>query len=459
MNIRNAFRFSRKKLPLAAVLVAGAANPVLAQTWPPTPLSETALYSFTGSAAGGSPGLVTLLADSKGALYGTTLAGGANGNGVVFKLAPPAFGKSQWTESVLYSFSASDGAGPYSGLVRDSVGALYGVTQLAPGTANLGAAFRLTPPVSPSTQWSYARIYDFALATGADPYGPPVFDNMGALIGAARYGGYYNGGTIYKITPPASAGAPWTGAALYNFTAGADGANPQFLSADSNGTIYGTTQGGGSGGKGVVFKLTPSGANCTPVFPNLWCETVLYKFSGTDGAAPLAGLSMDSSGTLYGTTSAGGAHNLGVVFSLTPPIPPSTQWQETVLYSFAGGQDAATPYSPVTLMGGSLYGATYNGGGTGCGGLGCGALFQLAPPVAPATRWTENILYRFAAGGDGGFPQGGLIFNELRFGAGLAAYGVTNVGGTSNAGVVFALQCAKATREVFGGAQHAACTP
>jgi uncharacterized repeat protein (TIGR03803 family) len=451
MNPRDAFRHLPKPL-LTTLLLASATAPVLAQTWPPAPLSEATLYSFSGGADGASPAWVTLQADEKGALYGTTALGGGGGSGTVFKLTPPGPGKSQWSETTLYSFSGgADGGTPTAGLARDYSGALYGVTTVG-GAAGQGVAYKLTPPVPPSTQWSYAKIFDFVASMGANTYTAPSLDGAGALVGVAANGGASGGGTIYKLTPPASSGGQWTGVALYNFASGADSGNLYAtLVVDTSGAIYGTSLLGGSAGYGAVLKLTPPDANCAPVAPNLWCKTVLHDFGGSDGAKPMSGLTMDkSSGLLYGTTLQGGANNKGVVFSLTPPVPPSTQWLETVLYSFTGGQDDSAPDVPLTLMGGALYGAT-------SGRNGYGTLFELAPPAAPTMHWTENVLYRFTGGSDGGFPGGGLTFNAFRFGAGLAIYGVAGAGGASNFGTVFSLQCAKAAREVFGGAQHTAC--
>jgi uncharacterized repeat protein (TIGR03803 family) len=455
MSIGDAFRLLYR-LPLASLLLTGA--PALAQTWPPGPLSEATLYSFPGGAGGAGPLYVTLVADSKGALYGTTDGGGANGFGAVFKLTPPAPGTTQWSETTLYSFSGYDGANPDSGLVRASNGALYGVTT-AGGANAVGVAYQLTPPVPPYTQWSFSKIYDFAQPTAAQPYAAPVFDGAGALIGSAAYGGAHGMGAIYKLTPPNGSGNPWTETTLFSFTGHADGSNPYSqLFIDTSGAIYGTASTGGASNGGLVFQLTPPGANCTPVSPNLWCETVLHDFNLTDGASPLAGVTLDaSSGVFYGTAQYRGAHSMGVVYSLTPPVPPSTQWLHTVLYNFAGGLDGAVPRSPLTLIGGSLYGSTLQGGGTGCGGSGCGTLFQLSPPAAPTMRWAENIVYRFTGGVDSASPAGGLIFNALPFGFGSAAYGVAAGGGASSNGTVFSLQCARAAREVFGGGQHAAC--
>jgi uncharacterized repeat protein (TIGR03803 family) len=451
---RIAFRHRSTPL-LASFLLAATAAPALAQTWPPGPLSKATLYSFVG---GDGPLYVTLSTDSTGALYGTTFGGGS-GYGTVFKLTPPAPGTSQWTETALYSFTGgADGGNPYTGLAKDYGGALYGVTS-AGGQNSGGTAFKLTPPVPPSTQWSFAKIYDFGQSIGTGPYSAPIFDSAGALIGAAGGGGgAYGNGTIYRLTPPPTPGGRWTGVALYNFNGGDGGNSLATPVIDSSGAIYGAAQTGGTNNRGLVFKLTPPGANCRPVSPNLRCQTMLHSFGGSDGVEPMAGLVIDSaSGVLYGTTQYGGANNQGVVFSLTPPVPPSTQWLHTVLYSFAGGQDGATPQSPLTLMGGSLYGATTAGGGTGCMQYGCGTLFQLTPPAAPTFRWIENILYRFSSAPDGALATGGLIFNVLPFGFGSAIYGVVASGGASNHGTVFTLQCAKPTREVFGGAQHTAC--
>ncbi|QGM45759.1 choice-of-anchor tandem repeat GloVer-containing protein [Methylocystis heyeri] len=457
MKIRANFK-SSACLSLMSVLFAGASVEAFGQSWPPAPLSEGTLYSFTGGADGGAPQYVSLLADSNGALYGTATGGGAHFAGVAFKLTPPGFGKTQWTESVLYTFSGADGAVPIAGLLRDLSGALYGVTAVG-GANGFGVAFKLSPPVPPSTQWSYARIFDFAQSTGANPYGALIWDGAGGLVGAATTGGRNGVGAIYKLTPPASTGGQWTVSTLYNFTGGADGGSPySSLVAGAGGAIYGTASAGGSGGAGVVFKLTPPGANCTPVSPNRWCETVLHAFGGSDGAGPYASLTLDdASGTFYGTTSSGGASNQGAVFSLTPPVPPSTLWVETVLHSFAGGQDGAQLFSPLVLFGGALYGASRAGGGTGCGGSGCGALFKVTPPAAPSNRWAEQVLYAFTGGADGAAPYGGLTVSTLHFGLGAAIYGVANGGGASNAGTIFSLQCATPAREVFGGAQHVAC--
>jgi uncharacterized repeat protein (TIGR03803 family) len=182
------------------------------------------------------------------------------------------------------------------------------------------------------------------------------------------------------------------------------------------GNLYGTTFAGGSyvcsGGCGTVFKLTPSGT-----------ETVLYRFTGGDGANPTAGLIADASGNLYGTTELGGGANgcsggCGTVFKLTP------SGTETVLYRFTGGSDGASPFAALIADGaGNLYGTTFFGGASGHG-----TVFKLTP------SGTETVLYSFTGGSDGANPLAGLIAD-----AAGNIYGMTNNGGAGSFGTVFKL--------------------
>jgi uncharacterized repeat protein (TIGR03803 family) len=157
---------------------------------------------------------------------------------------------------------------------------------------------------------------------------------------------------------------------LYAFSGGADGGVPQAdVIRDAAGNLYGTTGFGGntsssclfgSAGCGVVFKLDPSGN-----------ETVLYAFSGMDGASPTAGLIQDAAGNLYGTTPFGGntssttcidAGGCGVVFKLDP------SGKETVLYTFTGGADGFNPTAGLVRdAAGNLYGTAPGGGAHGGG--------------------------------------------------------------------------------------------
>jgi uncharacterized repeat protein (TIGR03803 family) len=185
---------------------------------------------------------------------------------------------------------------------------------------------------------------------------------------------------------------------------------PSSLIRDSKGNLYGTTNGGGASGAGVVFKIDTSGN-----------ETVLYSFTGgADGDGPFAGVIRDSAGNLYGTTYGGGASGAGVVFKV------DTSGSETVLYSFTGGADGANPFW-VTLARdskGNLYGTTQFGGASNAG-----LVFKVD------MSGNETVLHSFTGGTDGGNPFVGVIF-----GPDGRLYGTTAFGGQTDAGVVFAIE-------------------
>jgi uncharacterized repeat protein (TIGR03803 family) len=146
--------------------------------------------------------------------------------------------------------------------------------------------------------------------------------------------------------------------------------------------------------------------------------TVLHNFAGgRDGSQPVAGLTIDRAGNLYGTASAGGA-GYGTVFKLAFK---NSGWILSPLYSFAGGEDGAGPVTaPVVGSNGTLYGSTAAGGGGSCSEIyeysGCGTVFNLHPGVAVCKSvlcpWIEAVLYRFAGGSDGAYPIGKLLFDQ-----------------------------------------------
>src|SRR5208337_2955021 len=155
---------------------------------------------------------------------------------------------------------------------------------------------------------------------------------------------------------------------LYQFNGTKDGKYPYAgVIMDGSGNLYGTANAGGAHHFGAVFELSPSNGG--------WTETTLLSFNGKGGNGPVAGLVMDTSGNLYGTTQKGGAKNLGVVFELSPS---KHGWTETVLHSFAGGTtDGGGPGAGVIFdTAGNLYGTTY-AGGTGSCSNGCGTVFEL----------------------------------------------------------------------------------
>jgi uncharacterized repeat protein (TIGR03803 family) len=193
---------------------------------PPAPghtqWTEMALYSFAGKGDGCSPLFGRLVFDSKGALYGTTRGATRSisaASGTVFQLMPPARGKTKWAEAVLYSFKGgSDGGDPWAGLIFDSKGALYGTTQAGGGAPSCaprscGTVFKLAPPTPPATKWTESVLYRFQGVAGGDgeaPEGGLVFDGKGDLFGTTFARGKIGLGTVFELVPPASGHAQRT---------------------------------------------------------------------------------------------------------------------------------------------------------------------------------------------------------------------------------------------------------
>lgn len=362
------------------------------------------------------------------------------GFAAVFAMAMPGVADAAITLTTLHDFAGSgatppDGANPQAALISDSTGALYGTTASG-GASNAGTVFKLTPSATAGNPWSESVLYGFCSQTrcgdGSVPYAGLIFGSDGALYGTTSGGGAFGGGTVFKLTPAAD--GSWTESVLYSFTGGNDGDLPYAgLIMDAAGALYGTTEFGGSNGAGTVFKLAPPGT-----VGGGWSESVLHSFTGGSGGFfPLAGLIMDASGTLYGTTRLGGnascngGYGCGVVFALAPPTATNPDWSESVLYSFAGGSgDGADPMAGlISDSTGALYGTTKQGGPAGAG-----TVFTLTPPTTTGGTWSESILYGFAGGSDGGFPLAGLISDSTG-----TLYGTTAGGGASGAGTVFTL--------------------
>jgi len=159
--------------------------------------------------------------------------------------------------------------------------------------------------------WSESTIYNFTgdlFGNFTEPDGVTP-DGAGNLYGFESIGGPFDLGSVYKMTP---ASGVWKKTTLHNFTGGSDGGDPVSLPvADAAGAIYGATVVGGRFGYGVVFKLA--------LVNGLWKETVLHEFTnGNDGGYPNYGLTLDSDGNVYGTTSIGGAYGFGTAFKITP---------------------------------------------------------------------------------------------------------------------------------------------
>jgi uncharacterized repeat protein (TIGR03803 family) len=358
----------------------GGVGTVFSLTPPSSPgnsWTQSVLYNFTGGSDGGEP-TAGLLIGSSGVMYGTTTIGGNNG-GAVFRLAPPKSPGGAWTQSVIYNFAGSStGYDPTTPLVQIGK-TLYGTTRYG-GTgpnAGYGTVFSLTPSGS-GGPWTEAVLHSFTGVDGSEPTGVMVGAN-GVLYGTTGVGGPGNGGTIYSLTPPVSQGGAWSSAIVHSF-AGADGSGPWAPPViGAGGILYGTTTYGGSAaagcpiGCGVVYSMKPPA-----VSGGAWTGQTLYMFTGgDDGANPFGRLTLGSNGELYGTTSDGAGGN-GTVWELVPAGDGT--WNMTALYRFQGS-DGDAPYAGVLrATNGTLYGTTYLGGvgGAGCPS-GCGTVFRLKP--------------------------------------------------------------------------------
>jgi uncharacterized repeat protein (TIGR03803 family) len=334
---------------------------------------ETILHSFWGG--DGFWPFAPLLRDSAGNLYGTTEYGGTPkrgkcwyGCGTVFKL------DSAGKETVLHAFTGGkDGGSPAGGLVRDREGNLYGTTSTGGEVIachdGCGVVFKLDTSGKETVLHEFGRVS----SDGWDPSGGLVQDKAGNLYGTTWSGGTGNCdlgcGTVFRVN---NAGRETV---LYSFTGkGADSGPSGPLVRDPAGNLYGVTVGPMycTTACGAVFKVTKSGK-----------ESVLYTFKGgSDGSLPSGGLTRDSSGSLYGTTWYGGSDECdtggcGTIFKV------DTNGNETVLYSFTGGQYQYSPQANGSLIlgeDGSLYGSTSQGGDLSCGyqsNTGCGMVFKL----------------------------------------------------------------------------------
>jgi uncharacterized repeat protein (TIGR03803 family) len=376
-----------KSVVLSALcfLVAVAARPARAQTF-------TTLYSFTAASDGNGP-FASVFQDPAGNLYGTTVYGGdlncfaPAGCGVVYKVSPDG------TETVLHSFSGPDGQWPFTPVIRDSKGNIYGAIYNG-GVNYYGAVFKI------DTAGKETALYNFTGGSyGCYPFQGLVRDEAGNLYGTTAGCGYgeLGYGTIFKVDKAGNF------TLLHTFTREtSDGGNPHYghLTMDKSGNLYGVTLWGGAYDEGVLYKLSKNGTftllhsfaggasdGCNPCgsvvqdetgnlygttsgcdsnnYGNIWKvsqkakETILHSFAGgrSDGCGLQTGVTRDSKGNLYGTTAWCGAHNAGTLYQL------SAKGKLTLLHSFRKGSDGANPWSEVLrTTKGTLFGVTYDGG-------------------------------------------------------------------------------------------------
>ncbi len=335
--------------------------PSYASGWP-----MSTLYQFQGGADGASPnGDVTV--SPNGTLYSTTALGGGDGCnagfgcGTVLNLRPGMNARAnavgRWSETQLYRFTGGrDGYGPLSSIVLDEAGNAYGVTPNG-GAYGHGSVFELQRT---SGGWMYQLLYSFTGGyDGADPIDNFLIDALGNLYGATYNGGYSGCGTVFELSPSSNG---WTEQTVHAFSGQGDAGNPQGLTMDTAGNLYGVTTPvgcrngfcGESQNADEIFMLSPSQGDWTftaignysglyeasismgadgnlyglTAFPGylfklsssggIWTYTQLFDFSGTDAFWPEGRVVLDNEGNIYGVTNQGGAYSAGTVWQLKP---------------------------------------------------------------------------------------------------------------------------------------------
>ena len=289
-------------------LCSGGCGIVYKLTPPPTfcravscPWTETVLHYFQG-ADGSGPAAAQLVFDRAGNLYGTTYDGGTYGWGTVFELS---LSNGSWTETVLYSFAGGrDGFFPWSGVIFDSAGNLYGTTESG---GEEGTVYELSPGGS---GWTKSILFDFdGRDQGAGAVGGVVMDAHGNLYGSTYEQGALGGGTAYQLSPSNGQWNYTLLAALPQVSLNGPLDSPAL---DAAGNLYLTSEQVLNNGanNGAVFEISPSDGG--------WQLNTLHTFSGSDGAWPTGSVILDADGNIYGTTWVGGHSNWGVIFEITP---------------------------------------------------------------------------------------------------------------------------------------------
>ena len=346
------------------------------------------LFSFNGT--DGSAPYGGLVEDASGNLYGTTAGGGASKDGTVFEISAVTH-----ILTTLVTFTGfGNGQEPYAGLVMDSSGDLFGITELG-GSANEGTVFELAAGTHAMT-----TLVNFTGSnnTGYKPEANLIVDSSGNLFGTTYYGGSSNDGTVFELT-----------ASTHNLLtlASFSGTNGQYPTApvmeDSSGNLYGTTFNGGTYGLGTVFEVA-AGSNTV---------TTLVSFNGSNGRNPNSSIVEDASGNLYGTTTTGSGSVLyGTVFEVA-----AVTHTLTTLVTF-NGNDGNSPYAGlIEDASGNLFGTTASGYGT---------VFEVAAGTHALTTLTSFNT------SDGATPEGGVIEDSSG-----NLFGTTSTGGIYNFGTVY----------------------
>jgi len=390
--------------------------------------SAQIVYNFQGTPDGALPD-ARLVTDAAGNFYGTTESGGAFGFGSIYELMAGG------GEKVLYSFTGgADGMSPSGRMLRDGNGYLIGTAAgggsfggNCGGVNGCGTAWVLSPTGNLRVIYSFTGSAD-----GAGPGGGLIRGANGVYYGTTTMGGSTTGPCEAQSVSQFGCGVVFqldrngTYTVLHTFAGGSDGQWPvAALTLDAAGNLYGTTLYGGGSTSAACTTDQPSGCGVVFKIDASWNYSLLHTFNGTpDAAWPLeSDVTLDAAGNLYGTTSGGGASQWGAVYKI------DSAGSESVLYSFTGGKDGAIPRSGLIRDGkGNLYGTASFGPistSAQCNAATCGVVFKLAP------SGTETVLFKF--------PGRYLPVGDLLLDQGFL-YGTTTGGGSHNAGTVFKIK-------------------
>jgi uncharacterized repeat protein (TIGR03803 family) len=381
----------------AAIAMQVFASPAAAATF-------QVIHDFTGGADGAVPGY-TLLKDGNGFIGAANQGGG--GYGTVFRLAQKA---GAWIVKPLYDFTGDEGQ-PGWGVIHGPKGSLFvNATYASVQGGPCGSALELDRATAPAnaTKLNSTLLHTYVKSEDGCPTGNLLRDASGNLFGVTQNGGANAWGSVFELSPSQSG---WTETILYSFRGAEDGGAPYSeLVADDAGNLYGTAS-ASTVNHGTVFKLSP--------FNGSWSYSVLYPFTGgEDGGQPVAALTFDRAGNLYGATTSFGAKGGGTIFTLTPS---AGAWKFHVLHSLTGSDG---PVAALTLAKtGAIYGTAFMDGADGYG-----SVFSLTPVSG---KWRYKDLHDFTGGADGGYPGGGVVLN-----AGIL-YGTAVLGGANGLGVVY----------------------
>ena len=251
------------------------------------PWTETVVYRFSGGADGGNPDMGALVLHTSGNLFGTTQIGGSAGQGTVFELTPS---NGSWTETVIHSFSGSDGVLPQSGVIIDAAGNLYGTADSSDGTGSGGTVYQLSRS---GQAWNLTVLYTFSGYIG-DPIAGLTFDAHGSLYGVTL--NYSGPGWVYQLNYSSQ---KWEYSPLTSIPYGFALTG---LGIDAAGNLYGALG-------DDVYKVTRSNGD--------WTFGVLYHFAdgGFLNGVPL----VDAQSDVYGTSVDGGSARQGAVYRISQP--------------------------------------------------------------------------------------------------------------------------------------------